>query len=153
MIEIIKSFKRHRKALKYVAQNLSEENKAELYLRDENADPEKALTAVALESDIGFICYDKNGNPRGIGGVLPTRNIWFVVTSGLSKSETIPWLKRAREVTAELLAKHRPLWGHCLETNELSMMWMKWCGFDFAPLDSPANYEIDGKRHIYFQKN
>lgn len=153
MIEIVKSFKKHRKALKYVAENLSEENKAELYIRDETADPAKALAEVAFESDIGFICYDKNGNPRGAGGVLPTRNIWFVVTAGLTKSETVPWLKRAREITAELLTKHRPLWGHCLESNELSMMWMKWCGFDFAPTDSPANYEIDGKRHIYFQKN
>lgn len=153
MIEIVKNFRKRKKVIKYIAEHLSEDIKAELRIHDEDADPTEVLINHTNESVTGFICYDKDGNPRGIGGVLPNRNIWFVVTEGLERSDFVPWLKRARDVTAELLKKHRPLWGHCYENNELSLIWMKWCGFDFASADSAANYEINGKKFIYFQKN
>lgn len=153
MIQMVKGFNKHLKALKYIASHLSEDNTAELHALAPDADAAKVLVDVALESSTGFFCYDKEGNPRGVGGVLPTHNIWFVVTQELTKTEAVPWLKRAREITTELLKKHRPLWGHCYEKNEMSMTWMRWCGFDFAPLDSHANYEINGQRFIYFQKN
>lgn len=153
MYKIVKSFKRYKKALQYIAQHLSPENIAEINLICPNANIENEMLTIAQHSDIGFFLFDADGNPRAVGGISPDRNIWFVVTSNLSQKEMIPWLKKSRSLIPELLEKHNPIWGHCYEKNVLSRQWMKWSGFDFAPEDSEANYEINGEKFIYFQKN
>lgn len=153
MLKIVKSFKRYKKAVKYIAENISDENRAEINIVLPGSHIETALLEAASNSCIGFFFFDMQGNPRAMGGVGTDRNIWFVVTGGLSKRELIPWLKKSRELIRTLLEKYSPLWGYWYEKNELSKIWMDWCGFDFAPRDSAANSEINGSRFIYFQKN
>lgn len=153
MYKVVKSFKRYKKALKYVAAHLSPENIEEINIVCPGANVEKELIGIAMQSAIGFFLFDVEGNPRAVGGISADRNVWFVVTSGLTSKEFIPWLKKSRKIMPEIMKDFSPIWGHCYEKNVLSRYWMKWNGFDFAPEDSAANYEIEGAKFIYFQKN
>lgn len=153
MLRVVRSFNKHKKALKYIAERISKENKTEINIIMPDTDIEKALFECAKASKTGFFFFDFEGNPRAVGGVTETKNVWFVVTKNLTKRELIPWLKKSRCLIQELTKKYSPLWGHWYEKNTLSKLWLDWSGFDFAPHDSPANIEVEGHRFIYFQKN
>lgn len=153
MFKKVKSFKRYKKAIKYIADNISDENKTEIHVTAPGLTIEEALLEAAQNSSTGFFFFDIEGNPRAMGGVSDDRNIWFVVTKGITKREIVPWLRKSRELIQGLLKKYGGLWGFWNEKNELSKIWMDWCGFDYAPQDSAANLVINGHKLTYFQKN
>lgn len=153
MLRIVKSFKRYKKALKYIAENISEENRTEIGILAPDMTVEAALLECATSSEIGFFFFDADGNPRAVGGVSDNRCVWFAVTAGLSRREIVPWLKKSRELISTLLRKYRKIWGRWYQKNILPKIWLDWCGFSFAPEDSPANVEINGHKFIYFQKD
>lgn len=54
MYKVVKSFKRYKKALKYVAAHLSPENIEEINIVCPGANVEKELIGIAMQSAIGF---------------------------------------------------------------------------------------------------
>lgn len=143
---------KQKKLLKYVADNLCEQNLEEAKIIFGDIKPLDLLIGQAVSTVTGFVVFDAEGNPRGMGGINADHSVWFVLTEGCSRVEYVPWLKAGHTWFKEQLAVWRNLWGYCLKENTLSMKWMKWLGFDFAAEDTAATWIYNGRTFLYFQK-
>ena len=139
--------------IKAIADNLSNQNRGEVRLLfGEDASPFIVLKEQAEATESGFVLFDDDGRPHGIGGVMKNRTVWFVLSENHTRAMRVSWLKGGFRWFSKQLEKYHNIHGYCWEKNELSIRWMKWMGFDFAAPDSEATATIANEKFLYFQK-
>lgn len=145
---------RQKKIIRHIAENLSKQNIEEARLiAGQGASPLMLIAQCAENSETGFVLFDGDGDPHGIGGIAKDRSIWFVLTEDHTQAMRVSWLKNGRRWFERQLDKYGAIHGYCWEKNELSMKWMRWFGFDFTAPDSEATQIINDEKFLYFQKN
>lgn len=123
--------------IQFVAENLSEGNKAELALhlgvKTENLTPrmiQNALNEVLRESDQTFKFYVSEGRICGIGGVSKSGAISFVIIAGLTSNDYICMLRDARTVMEHLYEKHKKLYCWADSRNIKAKRWFRFAGLN-----------------------
>lgn len=138
--------------IEYIAQHLSHQNREEARIVAPFTSIRELLTLEAEAAEKGFVIFDSDGNPYGIGGIRPDGRIFFLLCEGTTSNMHVSALKAGSRWLKEQLAHYRRIDGYCWEENKLSMRWMAWMGFDFAPADSAATIELGGHRFLYFMR-
>ena len=140
------------KIINYIADNLSAQNKHEADLLFPGLPLPVLIQNQTDNTEQGFVIYNKNGDPCGIGGIDKTATIWFIVTENAAKDLCMSWFKQGKKWLAEQIQHYRVIDGYVNENNILSKQWMKDVGFDIAPTNSAATINIGGENFQYFMK-
>lgn len=152
MIKTYARLGRETKILHHIADTLSEQNKQEAKILFGDISIGRLLQEQAENTESGFVLFDGNGDPKGVGGIFKNHTIWFVLAEDTTMHMRVSWLKNGRRWFDAQLEKYRTIHGYCWSKNTLSMKWMRWFGFDFAPEDSEATARINNETFLYFQK-
>lgn len=140
------------KALKYIIEHLSQQNKTEVALCYPYYSADEVITATAERTQHGFILFAENGDPAGVGGILPQGRIWFVITEEAAKQLRISWFKNTRKWLDKMHEENHRIEGYSWVKNTLSHQWMRFMGFEFCNENSPATQEIAGEKFLYFMR-
>lgn len=91
---------------------------------------------------------DVNDEVFGFWGLIPPTlcsdraYLWLYSTESLRKQK-LAFIRRSREVTAELLTHYPILVGHGRAGDANSLRWLRWCGAQFSePVGELVPFEI-----------
>jgi hypothetical protein len=91
---------------------------------------------------------DVNGEVFGFWGLIPPSlcsdraYLWFMHTEALIR-HTFTFVRKSRDVTAELLRHYPILVGHGRVSDSRSLRWLRWCGAQFSdPIGELVPFEI-----------
>ncbi len=108
---------------------------------------QETMTRAINNSDWIWI-GDVNDEIFGFWGTIPPTicsdraYLWFYSTPSLCKS-VYSFVRRSREVTAELLSHYPILVGHGRADDAKSLRWLAWCGAQFGtPVGELIPFEI-----------
>jgi hypothetical protein len=119
------------RALKYLADNLRDEDTAELYAASGKANWPVLLRGMG-QSDILKIGY-ADSVPFVVWGTVPAETgalIWMVGTNGIVQHSK-EFLRRSRALRDELHAAHPLLWNYADVRNTIHHRWLQWLDFKF----------------------
>ena len=118
--------------LRYVANNMREEDKLEAYYQS-GQEPLQALQFTYICSNINMAIADDNDQPIGLCGVVSGGGIWMVATDKLfeNKKYKIQLIRKGREWVDNLLKSYKILYNFVYAENTSAIKWLKSLGFTF----------------------
>lgn len=137
--------------IKYIADNLSKQNREEAAILYPDWDIYDLLHTYCNSVDIAFIILDDEGNPYGLGGISDTNSIFFVVRENLDRRMNIKLL-RVMKKRMKYFLRYRPLiWGKVWDKAKQTMRWLPYMGFTIYPSCDSRTGRAGKDNFLYFE--